>query len=64
MEYLTLLDYLYVITAPERKRVQAKAKQLALNTSAKLTSETAFFLRGNLTLLNRLRSLKHHHPAH
>lgn len=64
MEYLTLLDYLYVISAPERKRVQTKARQLALNTSAKLTRETAFFLSGHLTLLNRLRSLKHQHPAH
>ena len=64
MEYLTLLDYLYVISAPERIRVVDKARQLAVQTAAKLSRERAFFLSSHLTLLNRLHTLKHHHTAH
>ena len=64
MEYLTLLDYLYVITAPERKRITAKAKDVARQTVSKMAGERAFFLTNHLTLLNRLHTLKHHHTAH
>lgn len=49
MEYLTLLNYLYVITNNSRKRVKNKA---------------AFFLSTNLTVLNNLVKLKHHSSAH
>jgi len=49
MEYLTLLNYLYVITFNARQ----KAKQ-----------ETAFFLTHHLTVLNNLYKLKHQSSAH
>jgi len=49
MEYLTLLNYLYVITNNSRKRAK--------------TSLT-FFLNHNLTVLNNLVKLKHHHSTH
>ena len=64
MEYLTLLDYLYVISAPERKRIVHKAKDLATNTATKIAGERAFFLSNHLTLLNRLFTLKHHTSIH
>jgi membrane fusion protein (multidrug efflux system) len=49
MEYLTLLDYLYVVTFNSRKR-----------TAKKVT----FFLSQHLTVLNKLFMLKHHSPTH
>jgi hypothetical protein len=64
MEYLTLLDYLYVISAPERKHILDKAKDLASYTTSKFTGKGAFFLPNHLTLLNRLLTLKHHIPTH
>ncbi len=64
MEYLTLLDYLYVISAPERKRIADKAKGLAVHTASKITRERAFFLPNHLTLLNKLFALKHHTSIH
>ena len=64
MEYLTLLDYLYVISAPERKRIAGKAKDLAAHTAARITRERALFLPNHLTLLNRLFALKHHTSIH
>jgi|GEM_PF-3291085 len=48
MEYLTLLNYLYVITYNSRKRVAKKA---------------AFFLSRNLTPLNNLYHIKHQSPS-
>lgn len=44
MEYLTLLDYLYVVTSNERKRI---------------LKGLTFFLPFNLTVLNKLYMLKH-----
>jgi hypothetical protein len=45
MEYLTLLNYLYVITNTSRKRA---------------ISYVSFFLQHNLTVLNNLVKLKQH----
>lgn len=47
MEYLTLLDYLYVISQPLRK---------------KSVRTISFFLPHNLTVLNNLFTLKKHYP--
>ena len=49
MEYLTLLDYLYVITTNSRKKV---------------TRTVTFFLTHNLTVLNNLVKLKHRTSIH
>jgi len=48
MEYLTLLNYLYVITYNSRRRAQ---------------STVTFFLNNHLTVLNNLYKLKHHSSA-
>ncbi|MBB5634728.1 hypothetical protein HDF26_002598 [Pedobacter cryoconitis] len=47
MEYLTLLDYLYVISSPLRKK--------SIHT-------ISFFLPHNLTVLNNLFTLKKNYP--
>ena len=64
MEYLTLLDYLYVISAPERIRIADKLKGVASHSSLNTIKERAFFLPNHLTLLNRLFTLKHHTSIH
>lgn len=47
MEYLTLLDYLFVISSPLRRK--------SIRT-------ISFFLPHNLTVLNNLFTLKKHYP--
>ncbi len=79
MEYLTLLNYLYAISFVQRKRIMEQSLGLGQNlkhfqrkltllhtvkTSEGHKESSAFFLSGNLTLLNRLFTLKHHHSAH
>ena len=64
MEYLTLLDYLYVISAPERIRIADRIKVVASRSGLKTTKERAFFLPNHLTVLNRLFALKHHTSIH
>jgi len=49
MEYLTLLDYLYVITFNSRK---------------KAARTVAFFLSNHLTVLNNLNGLKRRSSIH
>jgi len=49
MEYLTLLNYLYVITNNSRRRAK---------------SSFTFFLNHNLTVLNKLVKLKHTSATH
>jgi hypothetical protein len=49
MEYLTLLNYLYVITNTSRKRA---------------TTAVSFFLQQHLTALSNLVKLNHHPASH